>query len=86
MATDVYLFRRSYTLARAMRTNIEIDDELMAATMRASGKTTKKAAVEEAMRHYTRAMLMRDIVDSTRGIGWDAPAFEEDGPAYDPRK
>lgn len=66
-----------------MRTNIDIDDELMAATMRASGKRTKKAAVEEAMRHYTRAMLMRDIIDSTRGIGWKAPAFEEDGPAFD---
>lgn len=69
-----------------MRTNIDIDDELMAATMRASGKASKKAAVEEAMRHYTRAMLMRDIIESTRGIGWDAPAFEEDGPAFDPGK
>lgn len=69
-----------------MRTNIDIDDELMAATMRASGKATKKAAVEEAMRYYTRAMLMGDIIASTRGIGWDAPAFEEDGPAFDPKK
>jgi Arc/MetJ family transcription regulator len=69
-----------------MRTNIDIDDDLMAATLRASGKSSKKAAVEEAMRHYTRAMLMRDIINSTRGIGWEAPAFEEDGPAFDPMK
>lgn len=54
-----------------MRTNIDIDDELMAAAMKWSGKTTKKAAVEEAMRHYTRAMIMRDIIASTRGIGWE---------------
>jgi Arc/MetJ family transcription regulator len=68
-----------------MRTNIDIDDELMAATMRASGKATKKAAVEEAMRHYTRAMLMRDIIESTSGIGWSAPAFDEDSPPpFDP--
>jgi len=68
-----------------MRTNIDIDDELMVATMRASGKTTKKAAVEEAMRHYTRAMLMQDIIESTNGIGWSAPAFEEDSPPFDPK-
>ena len=54
-----------------MRTNIDIDDELMAATMKWSGKTTKKAAVEEAMRRYTRAMIMRELIESTRGIGWE---------------
>lgn len=32
-----------------MRTNIEIDDELMAKAMRASGKQTKRAVVEEAL-------------------------------------
>jgi len=69
-----------------MRTNIDIDNELMAATMRASGKASKRAAVEEAMRYFTRAMLMRDIIETTRGIGWDAPAFEEDGPIFDPKK
>jgi len=31
-----------------MRTNVEIDDELMRQAMKASGKSTKKAAVEEA--------------------------------------
>ncbi len=54
-----------------MRTNIDIDDELLTATMKWSGKKTKKAAVEEAMRHYTRAMIMRDIIESTRGTGWE---------------
>jgi Arc/MetJ family transcription regulator len=53
------------------RTNIDIDDELLTATMKWSGKKTKKAAIEEAMRHYTRAMIMRDIIESTRGIGWE---------------
>jgi Arc/MetJ family transcription regulator len=33
-----------------MRTNIEIDDELMGRAMEASGAATKKAAVEEALR------------------------------------
>ena len=33
-----------------MRTNIEIDDELMRRAMRASGEPTKRAAVERALR------------------------------------
>lgn len=54
-----------------MRTNIEIDDELMAATIEASGRTTKKGAVEEAMRHYIRAKAWRDLVEGLRGTDWD---------------
>jgi Arc/MetJ family transcription regulator len=37
-----------------MRTNIDIDDELMAQIMAATGAKTKKAAVEEAMREFVR--------------------------------
>jgi len=33
-----------------VRTNIEIDDQLMREAMRSSGATTKKAAVEQALR------------------------------------
>jgi len=33
-----------------MRTNIEIDDQLMREAMKATGATTKKAAVEAALR------------------------------------
>ena len=33
-----------------MRTNIEIDDALMSEAMQSSGASTKKAAVEEALR------------------------------------
>ena len=37
-----------------MRTNIELDDELMARAMRASGARTKRAVVEEALRLLVR--------------------------------
>jgi len=37
-----------------MRTNIEIDDELMKQAMQAAAVTTKKAAVEEALRRMVR--------------------------------
>ena len=72
------------------RTNIDIDDDLMAAAMKWSGKATKKAAVEEAMRQYNRSMIMRDIIETTRGIGWDDGLPEahrelaEDGSSYEP--
>ena len=33
-----------------MRTNIEIDDELMREALRASGASTKRAAVEQGLR------------------------------------
>ncbi|MCA1662566.1 MAG: type II toxin-antitoxin system VapB family antitoxin [Novosphingobium sp.] len=37
-----------------MRTNIVIDDRLMADTLEASGARTKRAAIEEAMRFFVR--------------------------------
>ena len=37
-----------------MRTNIEIDDRLMAAALKAGGLKTKKATVEEGLRLLVR--------------------------------
>ncbi len=37
-----------------MRTNIEIDDKLMKQAMKATGATTKKAAVESALRQIVQ--------------------------------
>ncbi len=37
-----------------MRTNIDIDDALMAKALKASGHRTKKATVEEALRLLVR--------------------------------
>jgi len=70
-----------------MRTNIDIDDELMAKVMKVTGKTTKKGAVEEAMRLVVRREQLRQAIEDLRGIGWDAPPmqdrqFAEDGTVY----
>lgn len=54
-----------------MRTNIDIDDELLEATMKLSGKKTKKSAIEEAMREYTRTELLRAAIERMRGMGWE---------------
>jgi Arc/MetJ family transcription regulator len=53
------------------RTNIDIDDDLMTEAMRITGQKTKKGAVEEAMRRLRRASIMRDLIERSRGIGWD---------------
>jgi Arc/MetJ family transcription regulator len=44
-----------------MRTNIEIDDALMAEAQKASGHATKKQTVEEALRLMIRLRRQRDV-------------------------
>lgn len=71
------------------RTNIDIDDELMAQTMAVTGEKTKKAAVEAAMRLAVREERLRQAIKNLAGIGWDAPPmedrqFDEDGTPYYP--
>jgi Arc/MetJ family transcription regulator len=71
------------------RTNIDIDDELMAAAMEATGQKTKKGAVEAALRLVARRKRLKRAINDLAGIGWDAPPFEdrqfaEDGTVYYP--
>lgn len=54
-----------------MRTNIDIDDELLQEAMAATGLTTKKATVEEALRLVVSHKRRREALRSTAGIGWD---------------
>ncbi len=54
-----------------MRTNIEIDDELLAEAMVATGQSTKKATVEEALRMAVRRKRQRAAMEVLEGIGWD---------------
>ena len=44
-----------------MRTNIEIDDTLMADAQKASGLTTKKETVEEALRLMIRLRKQQEV-------------------------
>jgi Arc/MetJ family transcription regulator len=44
-----------------MRTNIEIDDSLMAQAQKASGHATKKQTVEQALRLMIRLRQQRDV-------------------------
>jgi Arc/MetJ family transcription regulator len=44
-----------------MRTNIEIDDTLMAEAQKAAGQATKKDTVEQALRLMVRLKKQRDV-------------------------
>lgn len=59
-----------------MRTNIDIDDKLMAEAMRATGQTTKKATVEEALREVVRLNRQRQALKDLQGIGWEGDLDE----------
>jgi Arc/MetJ family transcription regulator len=54
-----------------MRTNIEIDESLIKEAMKASGLTTKKAAVEEGLRLII-ALKKQEEIKSLRGkVKWE---------------
>jgi len=57
------------------RTNIEIDDALMAEAMRRGGFRTKRAAVEEGLRLVVRLARQREAVEALWGSepDWQAP-------------
>ena len=54
-----------------MRTNIDIDDTLMAEAMTALHLPTKRAVVEEGLRLIIRLHDQRQAFEDLRGIGWD---------------
>jgi Arc/MetJ family transcription regulator len=53
-----------------MRINIDIDDALMTAAMKASGLTTKKETVEEALRLLVRNQAYEDIRALRGTVAW----------------
>jgi len=63
----------SYThlVPQAMRTNIEIDDKLLAEAMAVSGLATKKATVEEALRRLVQQNRQRQAIANLAGLGWE---------------
>lgn len=54
-----------------MRTNIEIDDDLIREAMHRSGLPTKKATVEEALRSLIQSHRQREALKDLWGLGWE---------------
>ncbi len=63
-----------------MRTNIELDDDLIIEAMELTGLPTKKATVEQALKDLVRIRRQMRAVDNLEGIGWegDLDAMRED--------
>lgn len=68
-------------MVHIMRTNIEIDDDLMAEAMKAGPYSTKKDAVEAGLKLLTRQAAYREILkwrgklkwEGDESIDWTAP-------------
>jgi len=54
-----------------MRTNIDIDDDLLSQAMRASGCKTKRATVEEGLRLLARKKAYASILALRGKIHWE---------------
>ena len=54
-----------------MRTNIDIDDALLAQAMAAAGLSTKRATVEEGLRLLVRLREQAKALAELKGIGWE---------------
>jgi Arc/MetJ family transcription regulator len=59
-----------------MRTNIEIDDKLMAQAIKLTGLPTKRAVVEEGLRLLVRVRKQTQALKALRGLGWEGDLDE----------
>ena len=59
-----------------MRTNIELDDDLIKQAMRASGTTTKRAAVEAALQLMVRLKAQEGIRALRGKVEWEGNLAE----------
>ncbi len=59
-----------------MRTNIDIDDELLAEAAKIAGTTTKKSTVEAALRELIRRHKVRRVLELRGSFGWEGDLQE----------
>lgn len=59
-----------------MRTNIDIDDDLLAKAMRLAGTTTKKSTVETALEMLIRSYEQRKVLELYGTVEWEGDLAE----------
>jgi Arc/MetJ family transcription regulator len=59
-----------------LRTNIEIDEDLVTAVMKRYDLKTKKDAVDLALRKAAGGPLTREFLDEVEGMGWGGDLAE----------
>jgi Arc/MetJ family transcription regulator len=60
----------------AMRTNIDIDDDLLEEALRLTGLKTKKAVVEQGLRTLVRLKRQEDILSLVGKVRWEGDLDE----------
>ena len=70
-----------------MRTNIEVDDELIKEAQQLSGLKTKRAVVDAALRMFVRVQHQKDVLNLAGKVKWegDLDAMREGREFDDPR-
>ena len=61
---------------RCMRTNIEIDDEVLAEARRLTGLSTKRETVDYALRELVARQRRRGILDLRGKVHWEGDLSE----------
>jgi Arc/MetJ family transcription regulator len=59
-----------------VRTNIEIDDELMDTALRVTGLSTKRAAVEEGLKLLIRLKQQEEVLSLAGRVRWSGDLEE----------
>ncbi|WP_219413920.1 type II toxin-antitoxin system VapB family antitoxin [Pseudonocardia nigra] len=59
-----------------MRTNIDVDDELLAEAMKALGTRTKKETVEAGLREVVRQYRTRQVLELRGAVRWEGDLDE----------
>lgn len=54
-----------------MRTNIEVDDQLLAEAEAVTGEASMRATIEEALRLVIRFARQKQAIEDLHGIGWE---------------
>lgn len=84
--TAMCMIPKPPTHGPAMRTNIDINDHLIAAAMAATGLPTKKATVEEALTQLVRRHERLQALADMRNLGWTGDlAAQREERAPDPQ-
>ena len=66
------------------RTNIEIDDDLIAEAMRRYGLATKREAVDFALRRLVGPVMTREEMLAMEGSGWEGDLDQLRGDPVEP--
>lgn len=63
--------RSANVYAARMRTNIDIDDDLLARAQRIAGTRTKRATVEYALQELVRRRARRRVLELRGTVDWE---------------